>query len=285
VAADAGAAFMQGDPEDGRIQHCNFAWLIGGVDTERFEADGPGEAEFEQICREAVVAGEVTPPDALFGIDPAAFPWDAERGAVARRWELQHIDPTDPEQTSRALVQGQRAALQIVRMLRERVPGYEDCVIAKIATVLGTRESRRIEGLYTVTGEDVLAGRKFEDGAVPAWFWLDLHDPEPGLSTPYPLQFVQQNRPEPGDWYEIPYRCLVPREMDGLLVAGRCVSCDRPAQGSLRIMPTCMYLGEAAGTAAAWAVEEGIRPREVDGTRLKQVLNESYWEPPTWEES
>jgi hypothetical protein len=283
IAASAGADFLVGAPEDGRIQHCNFAWRLGGVDSERFAAEGPDPDDFRQICAEAVSEGRVTPPDALFGIDPEVFPWSHESQSISLWWELQHIDPTDPRDTSEALMQCQQAALDIVRMLRERVPGYEDCVIASLSTVLGTRESRRIEGLYCVTGEDVLAGRKFEDGAVPAWFWLDLHDPEPGLSTPYPLEFVQQNRPEPGDWYEIPYRCQVPRYVDGLLVAGRCVSCDRPAQGSLRIIPTCMYLGEAAGTAAAWAVASDVQPREVCGARLKRVLNEQYWEPPTWE--
>jgi len=280
IAAGAGAPFVQGDPEDGRIQHCNFAWRIGGVDGERFKSDGPDAEELERLCRDAVAAGDITPPDAVFGIDPGAFPWSGNQQAIAQSWELQHIDPTDPRQTSRALVQCQRAALQIVRVLRERVPGYEDCVIEKIATVLGTRESRRIVGGYTVTGEDVLNGAKFADGVVPAWFWLDLHDPEPGRSTPYPLEYVQANRPARGDWYEIPYRCLVPREPLGILVAGRCVSCDHAAQGSLRVMPTCMYLGQAAGTAAAWAAEAGVHPHELDGAALKRELMGS-WSPPT----
>lgn len=283
VVASAGADFVVGAPDDGRIQHCNFRWRLGGVDRERLGTEGPDEAEFREICRDAVAAGEVTPPEAIFGIDPSVFPWSDESQSVATRWELQHVDPTDPWQTSEVLMECQRTALEIVRMLRRRVAGYEECVIEGIDTMLGTRESRRLVGLYTVTGDDVLAGSKFDDGAVPAWFWLDLHDPAPGLSTPYSLEFVQANRPEPGEWYEIPFRCQVPREVDGLLVAGRCVSCDHPAQGSLRVIPTCVYLGEAAGTAAAWAVEDDIEPREVDGARLKRVLNEEYWEPPTYD--
>ncbi|MFO8079949.1 MAG: FAD-dependent oxidoreductase [Armatimonadota bacterium] len=283
VAASAGADFAVGAPEDGRIQQCNFRCIIGGVDRERFDAEGPEEAVLRQICVDAVAAGKVTPPDAIFGIDPAAFPFSDEHGGIVTRWELQHVDPTDPTDISETLLQCHRAALDIVRMLRESVPGYENSEIQKLDTMLGTRESRRIRGLATVTGEDVLAGSKFEDGAVPAWFWIDLHDPEPGPSIPYTLEFVQANRPKPGDWYEIPYRCQVPLDVDGLLVAGRCISCDHEAQGSLRVMPTCVYLGEAAGTAAAWAVEAGIEPREVDGARLKRVLNEDYWEPPTYD--
>ena len=285
IAASAGAAFEVGAAEDGRIQHCNFRWRLGGVDRERFEAGDTGADGLREVCREAVAEGDVTPPDALFGIDPSVFPFSDETEGISTAWELQHVDPTDPWQATQALVQCQRAALDIVRVLRARVPGYQECEIAGISPVLGTRESRRIVGLHTVTGEDVLAGAKFEDGAVPAWFWLDLHDPKPGTSIPYSLEYVQANRPKLGDWYEIPYRCQIPRDVDGLLVAGRCISCDHPAQGSLRVMPTCMYLGEAAGTAAGWAVKVGIKPREVDGRRLKRVLNEEYWEPPTYEES
>ncbi|MFW6438305.1 MAG: FAD-dependent oxidoreductase [Armatimonadota bacterium] len=283
IAAGAGAAFEVGAEEDGRIQHCNFRWRLGGIDAERFAAEGPDSDALREICREAVAARKITPPDAIFGIDPGVFPFSDEAGGISTAWELQHVDPADPWQTTEAQVQCQRAALEIVRMLREHVPGYERCEIAGIPPVLGTRESRRIVGLHTVTGEDVLAGTKFEDGAVPAWFWLDLHDPEPGTSIPYSLEYVQANRPKPGDWYEIPYRCQVPRDLDGLLVAGRCISCDHAAQGSLRVMPTAMYLGEAAGTAAGWAVNGEIEPREVDGRRLKRVLNEEYWEPPTYD--
>jgi len=279
IAAGAGAPFVQGDPEDGRIQHCNFRWGVQGVQTESL----PPPEELEALCTEAVASGAIRPPDAIFGVDRDCFPFSRATGKlVLGGWELQHVDPTDPRQTTEATAQCQLAGLQIVRFLRERVPGCADCMMSS-AGIFTTRESRRIVGEYTVTGEDVLAGAKFDDGAVPAWFWLDLHDPEPGLSTPYTLEFVQENRPKPGDWYEIPYRCQVPREVDGLLVAGRCISCDHPAQGSLRVIPTCMYLGETAGTAAAWAVEAGVEPREVDGIRLKRVLNEEYWRPPSYD--
>ncbi|MFW5868056.1 MAG: FAD-dependent oxidoreductase [Armatimonadota bacterium] len=279
VAARAGAAFVEGAADDGRIQHCNFRWGVEGINTGSL----PPPGELEALCAEAVAAGAITPPDAIFGVDRDCFPFSRASGSlVLGGWELQHVDPTDPWQTTEATVQCQIAGLQIVRFLREHVPGCEDCRM-RSAGIFTTRESRRIVGEYTVTGDDVLEGAKFDDGAVPAWFWLDLHDPAPGLSTPYTLEFVQANRPKPGDWYEIPYRCQVPREVDGLLVAGRCISCDHPAQGSLRVIPTCMYLGEVAGTAAAWAIADGIEPREVDGTRLKRELNEEYWTPPTYD--
>ena len=273
IAASAGAEFLQGDPEDGRIQLCNFRWQIGGVNVERFAQERPSDAELAGLFRQANRSGAIRAPDSLFGQDATVFPFAPSEGRLRMvYWELCGIDPTDPVQTSRALVECQRAALRIVRFCREHLPGYEDCRIERLPAALGTRESRRIVGQYTLTGEDVRAGRKFPDGVVPAWFWTDLHDPPPGLTIPYGLDYIEANRPPPGDWYEIPYRCLLPRDVDGLLMAGRCISCDRMALGSLRVMPTCMYLGTVAGTAAARAVEAKVLPSAVDGASLKRDL-------------
>ncbi|MGD9494868.1 MAG: FAD-dependent oxidoreductase [Armatimonadota bacterium] len=274
IAASAGTPFRQGDPRGGWVQHCNSRCGVEGVDADRL----PPPDQLEALCREAVATGCLQPPDALFGLDPECFPFTHESGTLALRgWELQHIDPTDPAQVTEALAQCQLASLQLVRFLRERVPGCESCRVTHFPAALATRESRRIVGGYTLTGEDVLAGAKFEDGVVPAWFFIDLHDPAPA-TVAHTLQFVQQNRPRPGDWYEIPYRCLVPVKPPGLLVAGRCISCDRPAQGSLRVIPTCFFLGQAAGTAAARAIEASVQPHELDGAALKaEIMGE--WHP------
>ena len=138
---------------------------------------------------------------------------------------------------------------------------------------MGTRESRRIIGTYVLTKEDVLNARKFEDGISRACFFMDLHDSPPGITTSqFTKQFVKANRPPAGDWYEIPYRCLVPKSVKGFLTAGRCISSDREANGSLRVMPTCMFTGEAAGTAAAMAIAEGLLPHELDGRRVRKKM-------------
>jgi len=279
IAADAGAPFLYGDPEDGHIQVCSFRWVMGDVDTECFERERPGDEELAAVFAQAVREGAIRPPDGLFGHDPATFPFDGESGTVrAEGWELREIDATDPVENSRALAQSQLAALQIVRFCRAHLPGYGECRIERFPTSLGIRESRRIAGHYTLTQDDVLAGRKFEDGVAPAWFWLDLHDPPPH-EEPHTLEYVKANQPPAGDWYEIPYRCLLPRGVKGLLVAGRSISADRKAHGSLRIMPTCMFIGAAAGTAAAIAAAEGTDVSELDGARLKHtLLADTVWE-------
>ncbi|MDO9542073.1 MAG: FAD-dependent oxidoreductase [Kiritimatiellia bacterium] len=273
IAASVGASFEQGDPEDGRIQVCNFRWQIGGVDNDRFRRERPADERLEQLFKQAVQDGRIRPPEALFAQDAGTFPFDRQSGGLGlNAWELQGINPTDPMQTSRALAQCQLAALQIVRFCRANLPGYEKCIIERFPTSLGTRESRRIIGHYTITREDIIEGRKFFDGVVKAWFWIDFHDPPPGRTVPHGLEYVKANQPPPGDWYEIPYRCLLPRNISGLLVAGRCISCDRAALAALRIMPTCMFLGTAAGTAAAWAARDEKLPENIEGRRLKQAL-------------
>ena len=94
---------------------------------------------------------------------------------------------------------------------------------------------------------------------------MDLHDTPFGAPMPFTPEHKKANSPPAGDWYEIPYRCLVPREVEGMLVAGRCISSDREANGSLRAMPTCMFTGEAAGVAAALGLRRGVTPHELDG--------------------
>ena len=272
VAASAGAACEHGDPDDGRLQHCNFRWTLAGVDWIRFRAALP-VAELLTRLRRAHREGRLSAPSAIFGLDQETFPWDGADGKLQLgNWELQHVDPSLPSQTSAALAECQLAALRWVRFARRELPGFESCRIGAFATALGTRESRRIVGRYRVTREDVLAGRKHPDAIARAWFWMDLHDPPPGRSIPYALEYVKSQQPPPGDWYEIPYRSLLPEQVEGLLVAGRCLSCDRDALGSLRVMPTCIATGVGAGTAAALAVSAGCAPHGLDGAAVSDAV-------------
>jgi len=272
VAASAGARFMLGDPEDGRLQHVNFRWSLAGADIEEFERARPSDEQILAWLEEAHEQGLLSCPEGAFRMNPRTFHWDPSTGDLAlRSWEIAGVDASDPVATGEVLAQCQVAAIQLVAFCREHLPGYQNCQIGYLAEALGTRESRRIIGGYVLTGEDVVAGAKFDDGVVRAWFWLDLHDPPPGVSVPHSLAYVKANQPPPGDWYEIPYRCLVPEDIEGLLVAGRCVSCDRPSQGSLRVIPTCIYLGTAAGAAAALAVERGLAVREVDASDVRDA--------------
>ncbi|MEW6360163.1 MAG: FAD-dependent oxidoreductase [Planctomycetota bacterium] len=273
IAASAGAEFMQGDPDDGRIQHVNFHFHIEGVDAKRYEQEKPSDADLIDLFKKALADGRLHAPRGVRRPLPDCFPFHEPEGKLCLHgwWEIEKVDPSDPQAVSDILVECQLIAFEAVQFCREHLPGYENARIGRFPTLLGTRESRRIVGRYVLTREDVLAGRKFEDGIAKACFFMDLHDSPPGVSIPFSVEHIVANRPEYGDWYEIPYRCLVPKDVKGLLVAGRCISCDRPAQGSLRVMPTCMFTGEAAGIAGAMAAAEGFLPHEIDG-RLVRTL-------------
>jgi len=273
IASSAGAQFHKGDPEDGRLQHVNFRFSMEGINAKEFKQDGPPEEVLLEMIKVAQKEGKIRPPRGLFSPAAETFPYDLVNHRMNHGyWEIQGVDSTDPLAVSETLCDCHQAAMDMMRFYREQLPGYEKCRVGKLPTVLGVRESRRILGHYLLTRRDVLDARKFEDGVARASFWIDFHDSPPGHTLPYSLDYVKATRPAEGDWYEIPYRCLVPKEVSGILVAGRCISCDRDAQASLRVMPTCFFTGAAAGRAAAISVSQGILPHELDGQQVRQVL-------------
>ncbi len=273
VAASCGAEFMMGDPADGRVQNANFRWGLGEADRERYEREKPSAARVLELVADARGAGRLHPPRGVFHPPPDSFPFDREsERLVLTNWEIQGVDGANPRSVSECLADCQATALELVEFCRRSLAGYENCRVTWLPTMLGIRESRRILGRYVVTEQDVLSGQKFDDTIARCWFWIDLHDPPPGKTVPYSLEHVKSHQPPGGDWYEIPYRALLPREVSGLLIAGRCISADRPAQSSLRVIPTCFFTGAAAGTAAAMAALGGIFPHELDGRLVREKL-------------
>ena len=168
------------------------------------------------------------------------------------------------EDRSEQEVVSQQRLYDVAEALRLYVPGFENSYLTGIAALLGIRESRRIVGDYKVTLEDFKNARQFEDniglGAMPA----GTHTPDGVTMEVYDL--------EPGKSMGIPYRCLIPQKVEGLLVAGRCVSYEPDVANCIRCMPQCMVMGEAAGTAAAIAVEMNTTPRNVDIKMLQEAL-------------
>lgn len=274
IAVTAGADFQKGDPQDGRLQHSNFRYWLEEIDHDKYRREKPSDKELLERFQQAAASGEINVPANLFQPQPETFPYNQRyRDFWFTNWELEKIDATDPVAVSRALVNCQIAAWKLVQFCRKCLPGYENCRIRRFPDFLGTRESRRIVGQYILTRDDVLQGRKFPDGLVRSWFYIDLHDSPPATSIPHTPEFRKAHGPPTGDCFEIPYRCLLPQKIRGLLVAGRCISTDRDSHGASRLMPTCMWTGAAAGVAAALAVKENSTPCQVDGRRLKQLLH------------
>lgn len=180
---------------------------------------------------------------------------------------LPEADNTDMRQVARSLILGRRMAVEFHRALQEFVPeAFGNSYLAATGSALGARESRRIEGEYTLTLDDYIARRSFPDEIGRNSYYIDVHGG--GENT-------EARRYKPGESHGIPYRCLIPREIDNLLVAGRAISCDRLVMGSTRVMPCCLTTGEAAGVAAALAVGQQSSAREVNVKKLQAITGAS----------
>jgi len=176
-----------------------------------------------------------------------------------------HVDGSDVEQMSQAEIATRKQVPEVANFLIKYIPGFTNAYVLDTACQIGPRESRRIMGDYVLTGEDVLEGRRFADGIARGAYPSDIHGPDGGL--------VHRHIKDGRD-YHIPYRCLTPKGLENILVAGRCISCDRIALGSVRVMAQCMATGEAAGTAAALAVAKARTPRSMGGDAVVESLKE-----------
>jgi hypothetical protein len=176
------------------------------------------------------------------------------------------VDQTDDYALSKAIMLMRKIDWYYIDFLRTKIPGFEDVHMIKTSPMVGTRESRRLIGEYVLTAKDCMEGRKFDDAIALCGRASNIHNMEGKGGIWYWL--------EPDDTYSIPYRCLLPKRIDNLLVAGRCSSVDFIALGATRSMPTCMTIGEAAGLAAALSAKQGISPKALDVTLLKSKLME-----------
>jgi hypothetical protein len=174
-------------------------------------------------------------------------------------------NPLDPAGRSSMERRAREDMLRIAALLRSGVPALRESYVLAGATDLHVRESRKIVGDYVFSGDDIRMGRCFDDAiAIGAWP-IDIH-PSNGFVGVHPHK---ESPPAP---YQIPYRCLLPRGVERLLVAGKPISTTHEAHGSTRIPGTSMATGHAAGVAAALACRAGVTPRRVDAVELRAVL-------------
>jgi hypothetical protein len=188
------------------------------------------------------------------------------------------LDPTDVNSMTDAYTRVYDQVGQLLNFFREWMPGCENAYLMEIAPMLGVRESRRIMGDYVLGADDLTVGREFDDVVALGGYHIDIHRPS-------------------GTWvdsrnvitYDIPYRCLIARDVEGLMMAGKCLSATHEGVASTRVIPICMAQGQAVGTAAALAVKHKKSPRDIDikqlqntlidqGAELRQTLGEPNWE-------
>lgn len=242
-----------------RVQSLSTVFRMANVDVDR--ASEFPKAELWKAMREAAERGDYRLPRT-----EGSWHRTPHRGVVmALMTRVPNVDATNPEELTRAEIEGRRQAYEYFRFLRDRVPGFEQAVLTSTSPAIGIRESRRVHGDYRLTREDVLTARRFADEI--ALCGAPVEDHHAGADTRW--EYVSG-----GDVYGIPYRCLLPQGIENMLVAGRCFSATHDAHASARSMGTCMAMGQAAGTAAALAVKSRITPRALPTGTLRDRLRD-----------
>ncbi|MGH3342804.1 MAG: FAD-dependent oxidoreductase [Carbonactinosporaceae bacterium] len=267
VSSRSGANTVYGRDDDGLAQPMTVFFRVAGVDDERVEeyvASHPADIRpFASIVEKARAEGRFPAPRRGVGMYKTLRPgvWRINTTRILGR------DGTDSAELTAAEIEGRRQVVELVRFFRQNLPGLEDCELLDTASTVGVRESRRVLGDYVLTLEDLQAGRHFDDVIALCAYPVDIHDPT-GSGGGADDSFGTANV------YEIPYRCLLPRDIENLLVAGRCVSATHEALAAIRVMPPSFAMGEAAGTAAALAVDNELSPRLLAVGELQRALLE-----------
>ena len=265
VAAAAGVPFQYGRDSDGLAQPMTVFFRVGGIDdeaVERYVRAHPDDFRaFESIVTKARQEGRFPSPRRGIGMYRTLQPgvWRINTTRVLGR------NGTDVADLTAAEVEGRDQVQALVTFFREYLPGFERCELVDTAAMVGVRETRRIEGEYRLELSDLQSGRHFDDTIALCAYPVDIHDPT-GAGGGCDESAGTANI------YEIPFRSLVPRGVDGLLVAGRSISASHEALAAVRVMPPAFAMGEAAGTAASLAARAGIAPRNVDIAALRHAL-------------
>jgi ribulose 1,5-bisphosphate synthetase/thiazole synthase len=301
VAHFAGAPYEQGENNDATyVQPITLYFMMGGVDLGKTIAfinqtkDDFSEAyvrklnelydngmpftvlAINSIREKAAAEGKYPIPFGTTTLNPRAHTSISRpvfRGGKIRYDITMHnvdmayrVDATDVESLSEAIGSMRDYTVRTANYFREFVPGYEDSYLLQVADIVGVRETRRVMGDYVLTGQDVLDARHFDDAIGYCGATVDVHDVEGGK------KLTRMSAIREGKSYQVPYGILLPRGVENLLVAGRCVSADRVACGSIRQQAGCLVTGQGAGVAAALASRQKTTPRNVPVAQIREVL-------------
>lgn len=255
LAAMAGCPFEMGRESDGRVQSSSLTFQVSGVKA----------AEVPQTMPEMSAIWRSFPQQVP--IDHMVIKYMPERNGlldgIVNMTHIPDCNSLNPADQVRIRREGTRQAFWILEFLQKHVPGFEHAYISATAEQLGVRETRRILGDYVLTEEDVLSGRDFPDEIARCCWGIDVHNPtgtHTGIERP-----IRRT-------YGIPYRCITPRGISNLYIAGRPISATHRAFSSSRINSTCIMIGEAVGLAAPSALRQrGTRKADVAAVQEKLV--------------
>lgn len=269
--------------EAGANQVCSLRFTMGGIDVDAYrdyclslgDEFSPLKSGFffesamvagrgfalEPVFRQGVAEGLLSEGDLRYY---QAFSVPGKPGVMA--FNCPHIPSLVSNTTARgrsaAIVEAHAAIDRLARFLRAKMPGFGSSFLVGVAPMLGVRESWRIEGVYRLTEQDYARQARFDDGLVRGDWFIDVHSQSRGL--------FHQKGYQPGDYYEIPYRCFIASQVSNLLVVGRCISTTFLMQASVRIIPTVIDMGDAAGCACALSAASGVPPLALSGVEVRR---------------
>ena len=267
VAAFAGCQIEKGR-EDGLMQPVTLEFTLDNVDEDRGvicigdvdDVEFNGQ-RFLDYCKQCAQKGMLPEHLAAVRLHPTVHKGERQVNTT----QANGVDSTKIEDLYPAELALRGQIDTLIRFFREHLPGYENCKYIASGTTTGIRESRRVVGEYLITAEELAAGKRFDDVVVHrAEFIVDIHNPAGAGQAEEKIQYVVP--------YDLPYGCFVPKGVDGLMTAGRCISGTHRAHASYRVMSICMAMGQAVGVAAALCARQGCQPRELDVKALQKEL-------------
>ncbi len=253
----AGCNYQLGRESDNLCQPMTLCFRVGGIEKHKWAKN---LGYINQLYKEFQAKGLIKNPR------ENVLSFDTLHDGVVHfnTTRVIKLNPTDPFDVTKAEIEAREQVYEVFGFLKENIEGFENSRILSTALQIGIRESRMIEGEYTLTQEDLLSLARFDDAVAVANYDIDIHSPD-GSGTSH--HYFKK-----GEWYEIPYRCLLPKGVENLLVAGRCISATHEAQASFRIMPYVAEIGHAAGAAVSLAVKDNKSVREIDIKELQNKL-------------
>lgn len=267
IAARSGAEFILGRESDNKMQPATLMFKVGGVDYDRAVFLGSFESTYETPEGElqALAKQHIPAPAGHILTYKTTLP-----GIVTcNMTNAVEIDGTSADDLTKATLVCRKQMEDIIKYLRRFVPGYENCFAVSSASLIGIRETRHFKGKYTLTEQDILEAKVFEDYVVKdAYFNFDVHNiTGAGLDKTGVQKHFSQNK-----GYTIPYRCLLPEIKENLLLCGRNISGTHMAHSNFRAMPICVGIGEAAGAAASICAVRKCSLNEIDAKEIRKII-------------
>ncbi len=260
LAYKAGCPVQIGREEDNACQPMTLCFRMAGVNIKRFMAAKP---KIQALYKKYQAEGKIKNPRENI----LSFIHTSDGVLHLNSTRVVGLSPLDPFDISKAEMIAREQMLELFTFLKENAPGCKKATLLSSAPEIGVRESRMIVGKYTITAEDLLSCREFDDSVAVGCYSVDIHSPDGSGTT---IKKIPA-----GKWYHIPYRALLPQNADNLLVAGRTVSSTHEAQSAYRVLPIVANIGEAAGLAAALAKKEGAALETVPMDKLHALLEEN----------